>query len=178
MKRIVAQLIVVLLLVWSVAACGNAGTPAPTQSPAKPIAKAEPSSVEPASAGLDLSNVDVCQLIPAAEVEAIVGPLRKDSAKPTLSLDRERGCKYIEDKHGQFFEVELYPLDQWNLAKRALKDAQPVAGVGDGAYLGTYSDCKWLKVLVKDRVVIGVRVGDEDQTSALALYEVMLKHLP
>ncbi|CAG0932278.1 hypothetical protein TFLX_02516 [Thermoflexales bacterium] len=179
MKHIIAQLMIVLVLTLSVAACGNAPTSSsPAQLTTKPNNNSQPVSAEATTAGIDLSQVDVCELLPVAEVEAVIGAVRQGSTKPTRSLDRERGCHYVDAKHVRFYEVELYPLDQWNLAKRTLKDAQPVADVGDGAYLGTYSDCKWLKVLVKDRVVIGVRVGDEKQATALALYEVMLKHLP
>src|SRR5512139_774740 len=137
----VAALVPILLLALLLVACsGTTTTPAPTQPAAKSDNTSNPVSAEPASAGIDLSQVDVCQLIPVAEVEAVIGTVRKDSTKPTLSLDRERGCHYVEAKHGRFYEVELYPLDHWNLAKRTLKDAQPVAAVGDGAYLGTYSD--------------------------------------
>ena len=177
--RSVAVSTPILLLALLLAACGSAPTPpSPTQLTTNPNNNRNPVSADTTVAGIDLSQIDVCELLPVAEVEAVTGPLRQDSTKPTLSLDRERGCKYIDAKHGRFYEVALYPLDQWNLAKRTLKDAQPVAAVGDGAYLGTYSDCKWLQVLVKDRVVIGARVGDENQATALALYEVMLKHLP
>ncbi len=175
--RSTGVLVSILLLVLLLAACGSApisASPAPLAT--KPNNNSQPADTT--ATGIDLSQVDVCELLPVVEVEAVIGPLRQDSTKPTRSLDRERGCHYVDAQQGRFYEVELYPLDQWNLAKRTLKDAQPVADVGDGAYLGTYSDCKWLKVLVKDRVVIGARVGDEDQASALALYEVMLKHLP
>ncbi len=179
MKRIFSRLILVLSLALIVAACGGAATTStPTQPVATPDSNSKPVSVETASTGIDLSQVDVCELLPVAEVEAVIGSVRKNSTKPTISFDRERGCKYIEAKHGQFYEVTLYPLDHWGLVKVTLKDAQPVADVGDGAYVGTYSDSIWLQVLVKDRAVVGVRAGDESQASALALYQVMLKHLP
>lgn len=72
----------------------------------------------------------------------------------------------------------MYPLDHWGLVKYTLNEATPLEGLGDGAYTGAYSDAAVLEVLVKDRAVIGVRVSDESQETALTLYEITRKHLP
>lgn len=178
-------------VLWAVvmAACGGQGpATAPTNPPAsemapipEPLAEAVPEPPSESSGeaqGIDLATVDVCQLLPVAEIEAVVGKLREGSPKETISIDREKGCEYIEDVNGHFYEITVYPLDHWGLVKYTLNEATPLDGVGDGAYTGAYSDAAALEVLVKDCAVIGVRVSDEKQQTALALYELARKHLP
>lgn len=128
--------------------------------------------------GVDLSAVNVCELLPVAEIEAVIGKLRDTSPEETISIDREKGCNYLDDANGHFYEITYYPLDHWGLVKYTLNEAKPAEGIGDGAYWGTYSDAIMLEVLAKDRAVIGVRVSDENQDTARALYEIALNHLP
>jgi hypothetical protein len=182
------------LLALVMASCGSQDTAAPASQPASDAAPAAEPTAQVAVAapndteaiavealdeaeGLDLAAVNVCELLPVAEIEAVVGALR-DAPKETISLDREKGCQYIEDANGQFFEITLYPLDHWGLVKYTLNEAAPLEGVGDGAYTGAYSDAAVVEVLVKDRAVIGVRASDENQQTALALVEIALQHLP
>ncbi len=174
------------LLALVMASCGSQDTAAPASQPASDAAPAveAPNDTEEIAVealdeaeGIDLAAINVCELLPVAEIEAVVGALR-DAPKETISLDREKGCQYIEDANGQFFEITLYPLDHWGLVKYTLNEAAPLEGVGDGAYTGAYSDAAVVEVLVKDRAVIGVRASDENQQTALALYEIALQHLP
>ena len=187
----------VFVLALAIASCGSQEAEAPPSN--QPASDSAPATAVPAQVaadapaaaasdapsealeeaqGIDLTAVNVCELLPVAEIEAVVGALRDGSPKETISIDREKGCQYIDDANGQFFEITLYPLDHWGLVKYTLNEAAPLEGVGDGAYTGAYSDAAVLEVLVKDRAVIGVRASDESQQTALALYEIALKHLP
>ena len=93
-------------------------------------------------------------------------------------MGREKGCNYVDDANGHFYEYHLLPTYYWGLVKYTLNEATPVEGIGDGAYWGTNLDAITLEVLAKDRAVIGVRVSDENQDTARALYAIALKHLP
>jgi hypothetical protein len=190
----IALLFAACLLVMMMVSCGSPDAETPAGQPALDAALAieppaevvveAPNDAEDtagealdAAEGINLAAINVCELVPVAEIESVVGALR-NAPEETISLDREKGCQYIEDANGQFFEITLYPLDHWGLVKYTLNEAAALEGVGDGAYTGAYSDAAVLEVLVKDRAVVGVRVSDENQQTALALYEIALKHLP
>lgn len=129
------------------------------------------------SAGpIDLKKIDVCTLIPTPELESVIGKIRPP-AKPTTSIGEEKGCHFRNDK-GRFFEVTIYPLQEWKMVTHTLKDPKPLANVGDGAYTALYSDSLWLEALVKDRAVLAVRVSTKKLEDATALYQLAVKHLP
>ena len=127
--------------------------------------------------GMDLSGIDVCEILPVDDVAAIVGPLDPDTPKVMLSIDREVGCQYYNTS-GEFFEVQLYPLDQWALQEIILNDVEALEGIGDGAFIGNYSDSLTLRTLVEATTVISARVSNQDLNTAVALYELTLENLP
>ena len=66
-------------------------------------------SMEMPDEGIDLKAVDVCSLLPQAEVAEIIGTIRE--SRPTITIDREKGCQWV-NKDGHFFEIIYLPLDQ------------------------------------------------------------------
>ena len=125
-------------MVLGMASCGSQDTetsplsqPAPELAPATEApdevateASGETFSEAPSEAqGIDLSAVNVCELLPIAEIEAVIGKLRDTSPKETISIDREKGCNYIDDANGHFYEITYYPLDHWGLVKYTLNEA-------------------------------------------------------
>ncbi|MEO1436003.1 MAG: DUF3558 family protein [Bacteroidota bacterium] len=128
--------------------------------------------------GLDFSNFDPCGTIPAEAIAAVVGELRSEATKRITELAEEKGCQWVNTK-GNFFEIIYYPLSEWELADVTTYQAEKIEGIGDGAYLGKYSDAHFIKVLVKDKAMIGVRASNKDLDMAKALFNtVALKYLP
>lgn len=125
----------------------------------------------------DLTGIDVCEMLPREEVVEIVGALDPDSPAVMISIDREVGCQYYNTS-GEFFEVQLYPLDQWGLQEIILNDVELLEGVGAGAFIGNYSDALTLRTLVEGVTVISTRVSTKDLDTAMALYELTLENLP
>ncbi|MBN2554354.1 MAG: hypothetical protein JXA97_00320 [Anaerolineales bacterium] len=176
-----ASLALMLLLGLLVSGCSNSESTPIEPSAAEPVSAASedldsPNNEYDLEDGMKLEGVDVCMLLPRPAIEAIIGVIR-DEVEPTLSIDREVGCRFI-NADGVFFEVQLYPLDQWALAEITLLDAESVPGVGAGAYVGTYTDAITLKGLIENEVVISVHVGDSNLDTAIALFNIMADNLP
>ena len=176
-----APLSLILFLGLLVAGCSS-GESTPIEPPAtEPVSAVSdevdiPTDAYDLEGGMELADVDVCTLLPRPAIEAIIGGIR-DEAEATISIDREVGCRFINGD-GIFFEIQLYPLDQWALAEVTLLDAEPVTGVGAGAFVGTYPDAITLKGLIENEVVISVHVGDSNLETAIALFNVMADNLP
>ncbi|MBN1267876.1 MAG: hypothetical protein JXA25_20460 [Anaerolineales bacterium] len=127
--------------------------------------------------GMDLSGVDVCALLDTAEMDAVTGEEISTPPEQMITIDREKGCRF-DSPSGHYYEIQLYPLDQWALTEFVLYEAQELPGVGDGAFQGMYSDAVSIRVLVSGKTVIAVRVSDENLEHALGLYELTLQSLP
>lgn len=125
--------------------------------------------------GIDLSQVEVCSLIPQEMVAKICGPLRE--SRETTIIDREKGCLYV-NKAGLFFEITYIPLDRWGLVQYTMKEPVPIENVGDGGFQSSYPDALMVRILAKGRAVIEIRSSDDKMDTALALYFLALEHLP
>jgi len=191
MKKRLSILIVLFLVTGALlVACGSRTEeqlPAPEEDQtAQEVPAEEPgeadTGVEAAEGylpddGMDLSGVNVCQLLDPAAVAAVVGEEIDADPQEMLSIDREKGCRF-DGVSGNYYEITLHPLDQWGLTEYILNEPQELPGVGDGAFSGSSSDAALIRVLAAGRVVIEVRVSDEDPDHALGLYELALQSLP
>ncbi|MDF1500140.1 MAG: hypothetical protein P1P76_06710 [Anaerolineales bacterium] len=180
----VLRLLPGVLLIALLSGCGQA--PVSIDEPANEPAEIADDDAEEISGseaeflideGMDLSGIDVCTMLPLKQVAAIAGPLDQETPREMISIDREVDCQHYNTS-GEFFEVQLYPLDQWALQEIILNDVQAMEGIGDDAFLGTYSDAITLRTLVEGTTVISTRVSNMDLNTAIALYELTLESLP
>jgi len=133
---------------------------------------------DPYEGGTDLDGVNLCQLVPVGEVSAIVGPLREDETEEDISLAGEAGCKYY-DQEGHFYVLTFYPLMEWGVVEYTLNDAEKVAGLLDGAWMGSYSGGEiTLKALAEGEMVIGTHISTGDLDTARQLIELGYQHRP
>jgi hypothetical protein len=154
-----------LFLALILGACSGSaddGSPAPVQE--EPTAQESGEDLPADSsldseAGTDLEGVNACQQIPAEEVSAIVGPLREDETREDVSISGEAGCTYY-DQDGHFYDLSFEPLYSWGTVEYALNEAEPVEGLLDGAWQGTYEGGEiTVKALVEGELVIGVHLS-------------------
>lgn len=169
-----------LLFASALAACGS---PTPTASTATDNGYAAPASAEvaPTSSsvaadaggpGIDQTTLDVCALLPRAEVEAAIGALEEEPEK-SLAIGSEVGCEYTVSQ-GRGYEVSVYNLDRWELLPQFL-DVSPVAGLDDGAYTEKrVGGGVTLYVLLRDRAVVSVGVNGADTPQLRQLLSLAL----
>ncbi|MBC8074507.1 MAG: DUF3558 family protein, partial [Chloroflexales bacterium] len=165
-----------LLFAYALAACGG---PTPTASTAPYDNVAAPTSAAASSdaigLGIDQTRLDVCALLPRAEVEAAIGTL-VDEPKQSLAIGDEVGCGYLVDQ-GRGYEVLVYNLDRWELLPQFL-DVSPVAGLGDGAYAEKrVGGGVTLYVLLRERAVVSVGVNGADTPQLRQLLSLALAQI-
>jgi hypothetical protein len=147
---------------------GSAGEDA-AASPA-----ASPAPARSEAAGRDLATVDVCLLLPGADVaKAFGGSLKRTSGNSTAVAS---DCTYtILTRTPKTFLVYLYPPDHFAMLKEMSDKAEPVSGLGDGAFVEQDSGWYELKVLKKGDVTIDTRGDTLEEARKLA--ELVLARL-
>ncbi len=144
---------------------------------AAPPAASQPTST-PASSGDDVSSYVACEIVTAQDVADLVGgPIFRE-------LEQEAGpaCLYEvvagPDGYAQFI-VYIQPTNLIEVMIETLPEelGQPVAGMGDAAYLDSdeAADTYDLVVLVRDR--FGLEVIGEGEEWTLAIGELFLSRL-
>ena len=155
---------VIALLIFSTLACGGSG------SVSEPKA-----AVAPITIGSDLTQIDLCQAIPKADIEAVMG--RKLVSAPQrfeyYDSPGTGGCSYDAGKdasgEAHYGYVVLTPIEVY--ANQPLYQNTDVSGLGESAYFNNGADTRQLWVKVNDKVAFVVAFGDvvsEDGEKAIA----------
>jgi hypothetical protein len=131
-----------VLLSLLVVACGS-GAPATTRpetggsgAPAATSAPAQPTSVPAASSGIDTATVDLCQILPRAELASLAGGTPYEGAEPDGP-----SCIYTIDPGdgtAELYSMNVSPPDQIQPMVdyvRQYEQAEWLEGIGDAAYL-------------------------------------------
>jgi hypothetical protein len=87
------------------------------------------------SAALDLTTLDVCAMVPAADVAAIMGATAAQTTGGATMGSFAADCTYtVErgDSMRDYAMVFVYPPAHWDPSSASA--AQPIAGLGDEAY--------------------------------------------
>lgn len=146
--------LVLFLLALTLAACGAAPQAAP-----QPIA-----TMAPLALTGNLADINLCQAIPQAAIEAVLG--RKLAAAPQrfeyYDAPGSSGCQYDAGKDSRgnalFAYVALTPPAAYG--QQPLVKNQPVSGIGDAAYFNNGADARQLWVKVGDEAALVVAIGD------------------
>lgn len=128
---------VVALMFLAALACGSAG------SVSEPVA-----AVSPITLGGDLTTIDVCQAIPEADMEAIMGRKLISDPQPFAYYDTPgaSGCWYDGGKDANveayYGYVVLTPIEVYN--SQPLYQDVAVSGIGESAYFNNGADTRQL----------------------------------
>lgn len=170
MKLKALEIIIAATLLASASlACGLSGSSS-YQEPTVPIG--------PISAG-DLTAVDLCQAIPQADIEAVMG--RKLVSAPQrfeyYDTPGTSGCSYDagqdSDGNAYFGYVVLTPVEVYG--EQPLYNDADVSGIGAEAYFNNGADARQLWVKVDDRVAFVVAFGDApNEEGARAIAELLV----
>jgi len=126
---------------------------------------ARPAAAAPISLGSDLSTIDICKLISAAEIETVLGRKLVIPPKRFEYYDTQgtSGCWYDAGKNAQkeafFGYAVLTPAQVY--AEQPLYLQKSVPGIGKSAYFNNGADARQLWVKINDRVALVVAFGDE-----------------
>jgi hypothetical protein len=148
----------------------------PTTAPTPAVSQANGGTGGAEAAGIDLTTIDPCTLVPKTELETVFGELRGEP-KPDVIIGEERGCTY-RNMQGNFVDITLYPPTSWNLYKKIQTEITDVVGIGDEAFTTEKSDAVQLWVLLRDRVVVEVRISTHELEQAKQIAQQVIKHLP
>ncbi len=149
-----SRMVVFASMLFLVAACGGSRT-AP-----QPSAAMTPITLPP-----DLSTLDLCQAVPPAAIETVLGHTLSGAPQRFAygGASGSTGCQYDAGKdargNARFAYVALTPaaaFDQQPLSKNV-----GVAGIGDAAYFNNGPDARQLWVRLGDKAALVVAIGDE-----------------
>jgi hypothetical protein len=129
--------------------------------------------------GDDLSQVDLCQAIPQATVEAVMGHKLASAPERFEFYDApgSSGCAYDagEDSGGNalFGYVALTSVETYD--NQPLYQNTAVEGIGKEAYFNNGADARQLWVKVDDGLAFVVAFGDvPNESGALALAKLLI----
>jgi hypothetical protein len=166
-KNRVFQILSLFIALSVSLACGIGGAASTPRQPTVPLA--------PISLGNDLTQIDVCKLIPREDIEAVMGAKLRAAPTPTVhdEIAGESGCSYEStpdsDGNARFGYVVFTPVEAYN-SQPLYQDVQ-VSGLGQEAYFNNGAAARELWVKVNDNVAFVVGFGDvpnEDGCKAIA----------
>jgi hypothetical protein len=169
--RSLSFLVPVAVLALAALACGLPGSALSVKQPTAPIA--------PMTIGSDLTQVDVCAAVPAADMEAVMG--RKLASAPQAfnyyDTSGVGGCMFEAGKdssgNAYFSYIALTPVEVYN--DQPLYLNVDVSSLGEEAYFNNGADARQLWVKVNDRLAFVVGIGDQpNEDGARALAEMVL----
>jgi hypothetical protein len=149
----IGTLVSCLIMAIAVTSCGVASAPVGSASPVAAI-----------TIGPDLTQINVCQVIPAADMEAVMGRKLAAPPRPFVYYDApgSSGCWYEAawDSSGaaHFGYVAFTHLGIYK--GQPLYMNRDVNGLGQEAYFNTGPDARQLWVKVADDAAIVVALGD------------------
>ncbi len=124
---------------------------------------------------IDTTALDVCTMLPEANVTGVVGPLRESPSAAEFIGD-ERGCTYLTEQ-GFIYTVNVAPLDRWEIMTAVLTDAAPVPDLGDEALLRQMSSDHALYVLLDGQAVVQVYNTTDDTAVSTRLAQIAIDAL-
>ena len=170
--RLVRIAAVFVLVALAQLACGGSGAVEPTSSPV------QATEAIPSSSGSDVSSYVACEIVTPQEVADLVGgPIFRE-----LEQEPSPACVYEiaagPDSYAQFI-VSIQPPDIADSAIAAIPEelGQPVAGMGDAAYLDYDEGADTYSLLVLVRGRFGMNVTGEGEDWTLALGQLFLSRL-
>lgn len=138
-------------------------------------------AVEKNNKGLDISKINVCELIPAELLaDKIGGKVLKPSQRS--SYGTTQGCEYEIDPQGpdtyEYCAILLYPTELYEDSKSELETAknlgqeatsEQLTGYGDDSYVihNKTEDQSIIHVLLKDKVYIEVKAEKFDDAKKI-----------
>ena len=164
-----------LLALFMIASlCFGCSSSDKTEAPSKSDLP-QPPSATPAG-GMDLSRVNVCQLISKEEVASVFGPVR-DEPKEDPPSGQDKGCTYY-NQEGHFVDIILKSLEDWNSILQLNGNAKPIPDIGGyHAYSASKPDSLEVWVLREGKAVINIRDSVQDADQAKKFAELTLKIL-
>jgi hypothetical protein len=123
--------------------------------------------------GVDLDQIDICQIIPRPLVENLLGRSLVADPKPFSynGKDTDRGCSYDAGKDADgvayFAYVVVAPVEDY--ADNRSEPVEAVSGLGDEAYLVNAADAQQLWVLLNGKTSLMVGIGDQPNLENLRL---------
>ena len=180
--RLVRIAPVFVLVALAQLACGGSA-PAPTAAAGSGAVEPTSSPVQateatPSSSGSDVSSYVACEIVTPQEVADLVGgPIFRE-----LEQEPSPACVYEiaagPDSYAQFI-VSIQPPDIAESAIAAIPEelGQPVAGMGDAAYLDYDEGADTYSLLVLVRGRFGMNVTGEGEDWTLALGQLFLSRL-
>ena len=171
-------------LMLAALACGPAGgavnsptSPAPTLA-GPTAAPASQAASAPASSDIDVSSYIACEIVTAQDVADLVGgPIYRE-----LEQEPGPGCIYEVEAGPDGYAQFIVYIQPTNLVEGMFENlpeelGQPLAGMGDAAYLDydEAADSYDLAVLVRDR--FGLEVIGEGEDWVLGIGELFLSRL-
>lgn len=137
--------------------------------------KADPSASETsptpsAPAGRDVADLDVCALVPGAEVAALFDGTLAGEPHGAIYPGASTECSYAIQAGGrnQVALVFLYPASQSELFGTEEEEKQEIKGLGDRAYATTGGGIAEVHVLLEDGMSVDARADTVDQARRLA----------
>jgi hypothetical protein len=158
-------------LVLATLACGLPGSTSQVKLPDAPVASITISS--------DLTGIDLCQAIPAADFEAVLG--RKLVGAPErfdyYGTAGASGCMFDAGKDAAktayYGYVVLTPVTEYD--NQPLYLNVEVSGLGDEAYFNNGADVRQLWVRLNGKVAFVVGIGDlANEAGARAIAQLVL----
>lgn len=159
---------VALALALTTLACGFGGNNQ-TQQPDQAVA--------PITIGDDLTAIDLCQAIPRANIEAVLGRELSSNPQPFSDFAGQpaAGCSYdggSDSQQAYFGYVVLLPLEAFENQPR--NQETQVSGIGDAAYLTNGADARQLWVKIEGKAAFVVAFGDApNETGAQAIARLL-----
>jgi hypothetical protein len=151
-----------LIIGGGVTACGGPPEDAPPPDPVSEGAGAT------APAALDLTTLDVCAMVPAADVAAIMGATAAQTTGGATMGSFAADCTYTVERGDSvrdYAMVFVYPPTLWDPSSAS--GAQPIAGLGDEAYADKPFSFDQVNVLVNG-VFLQTRGNSPEEARKLA----------
>lgn len=149
-------LLIPAVLTVAILGCGLGSTSSSPGAPSQPVA--------PISLGSDLTQINVCQAVPQADIEAVMGRklLKPPEHFEYYDTTGSSGCWYeaAKDSDGEahFGYIVFTHIDAYNTQPLYLN--QDVSGLGQEAYFNNGADARQLWVKINDDTAFVVAFGD------------------
>ena len=169
-----------------VASCAQPPAPEPAAETPAATAPSEPPVVlqptaEEETAGRDLTQLVVCELLPGSEVAEFLGGVLYARPSPTVSGTMWNECAYLirldaAKPEAKLVTVRFYSPEHYELARQLAEEPEDAIGVGHEAFLTEEPPHFVLTALQHDDVALEVRT-ETSPGDALALAALVLERL-
>jgi hypothetical protein len=128
--------------------------------------------------------MNACALFPGAAVAQALNATLYDPNNPGQQGLLRSDCTYYLLPSGAtsggtvYYNLHLIPANQYDASLTALVNAQPVAGLGDKAFIGTRAGTTTIDLMVLKSGDIFIEVLGDDAGLVQKLAEYVLANLP